>query len=234
MGIKKKQENIVGTRQGIFDVMYECDYKSNDGHRMFHIKCSKCGWETNMQMHYIKYTIVCNHVDLCGNYVSDYRWKNARIGRIYKGIKKRCYNQNDKSYRWYGGKGIKLCEECAKNPDSFEEWSLTHGYQNNLTIDRLESDKDYCPENCRWLPLNKNTQRAGKVNWLEVNGDKKTGREWGMFLGLGSMTINKYLRDYPEEKVKEFIVAATDNPLPIQNHQRKSHQTWFDVYGIET
>lgn len=211
MRFEKKQENIVGTRQGIFDVMYECDFKSNDGHRMFHVKCSECGWETNKQMHQIKYVTTCHHVDLCGNYISNYQWKNPRIGKIYKGIKTRCYNQNDKSYRWYGGKGIKLCEEWAKNPRGFEEWSLAHGYQDNLTIDRLESDKDYCPENCRWLPLDKNTH-----------------------LGLGLMTINKYLRDYPEEKVKELITAAINNPLPIQNHQRKSHQTWFDVYGIET
>ena len=53
---KEKQENIVGTRIGIYDVLYECDYKSNDGHRLFHVKCPQCGWETDIQMHHIKYT----------------------------------------------------------------------------------------------------------------------------------------------------------------------------------
>lgn len=69
MSFQKKQESIVGTRQGIFDVMYECDFKSNDGHRMFHVKCSECGWESNIQMHQIKYTTVCRHTDSAGNYI---------------------------------------------------------------------------------------------------------------------------------------------------------------------
>lgn len=51
MKFQKKQENIVGTRQSIYDVLYECDFKAKDGHRMFHVKCSECGWETDMQMH---------------------------------------------------------------------------------------------------------------------------------------------------------------------------------------
>ena len=50
----KKDTNIVGTRIGLYDVLYECDFKSNDGHRMFHVKCSECGWESNVQMHRIK------------------------------------------------------------------------------------------------------------------------------------------------------------------------------------
>lgn len=52
--MKERKETIIGTRIGLYDVLYECDFKSNDGHRMFHVKCSECGWETNMQMHQIK------------------------------------------------------------------------------------------------------------------------------------------------------------------------------------
>lgn len=233
MSFQRKQENIVGTRQGIFDVMYECDFRSNDKHRMFHVKCLECGWETNMQMHQIKYFTVCHHVDSAGNYIIPCKWRNKRIGDIFSGMKQRCYNPKEKSYRWYGAKGIKICDEWLKDPLSFEEWSLTHGYQDNLSIDRLESNKDYCPDNCCWLPLGENSKKAGIVNWLEINNVKKTGREWAEFLGLGIMTINKYLRDYSEEKVKELIVAMIDNPSPIQNHVRKSKQTWFNVYGIE-
>lgn len=96
---KIKEENIIGTRQGIFDVLYECDFKSNDGHRMFHVKCSKCGWETNMQMHQIKYTKVCNHINVSGQYISDMaklEWSNKRLYSIYRGIIQRCYNHNEK------------------------------------------------------------------------------------------------------------------------------------------
>lgn len=233
MGFQKKQESIIGTRQGIFEVMYECDFKSNDGHRMFHVKCSECGWESNIQMHQIKYTTVCRHTDSAGNYIIPYVWKNKRIGNIFSGMKQRCYNSKDKAYRWYGAKGIKICNEWLNNPLLFEEWSLSHGYQDNLSIDRLKSDKDYCPENCCWLPLGENSRKAGVVNWLEIDGNTKTGREWAEYLGLGLMTINKYLRIYPKEKVKELISAVIADPSLVQKHARKSHQTWFDVYGIK-
>ncbi len=233
MKFQKKQENIVGTRQGIYDVLYECNFKSNDGHRMFHVKCSECGWETDMQMHKIKHVTICRHVGLGGNYLISYPWKNKRIGRIFRGMKKRCYNPKEKSYKWYGAKSIKIYNEWLNEPLSFENWALSHGYRDDLTIDRIDSNKDYYPENCRWIAMEENTQRAGAVNWLEVNGQLLTGREWAVKLGLGLQTINYYLRRFPVDKVKELIIAILNNPLPIQNHERKSHQTWFDIYNIK-
>ena len=50
-------------------------------------------------------------------------------------MKQRCYNPNEKSYKWYGAKGIKICDEWINSPKSFEEWSLQNGYNDNLTID---------------------------------------------------------------------------------------------------
>ena len=67
---KRKEENIIGTKIGIYEILYECDFKSNDGHRMCHVKCSECGWETNKQMHQIKYVKECKHKDRFGNYAA--------------------------------------------------------------------------------------------------------------------------------------------------------------------
>lgn len=227
---ERKEQNIIGTRIGLYDVLYECDFKSNDGHRMFHVKCCKCGWETNKQMHQIKYVKECKHKNRFGEYIVQGKvWDNKRLCGIFKGMLDRCYNPTDKNYRWYGAKGIKICEEWLNNPKLFETWSINNGYKKGLTIDRINENKNYSPDNCRWITGKENAKYKSTTRIIEIDGIKHTGREWPIFLNLGTNTINKMLREYPEEQVKEFIRRR----LQDLTKTRRSHQTWMNVYGLE-
>lgn len=226
--MKEKQENIIGTRIGIYDVIYECSYKSKDGHRLFHVKCSQCGWETDIQMHHIKYTKKCKHKNKFNQYIFDSNFSNHRIRDIYYRMLERCYYKNDKSYRFYGQKGIKICEEWLNNPKSFEDWSLKNGYKFDLTIDRIDSFKDYSPENCRWVTFLDNSKYKSTTKITTVDGISHTGREWAEVLELGTNTINKMLREYTETKVKEFISKRMKDKTIC----RHSHETWMEAYGL--
>ena len=94
------EKDIVGTRIGVLDILYECDFKTNDGHKIYHVKCSECGWESNVKKSDIKKTTHCTHIGINGNYIDFHNtWKNQRLKRIFNGMKRRCYNKNDKSYR---------------------------------------------------------------------------------------------------------------------------------------
>ena len=87
----------------------------------------------------------------------------SRIYNIWKGMRRRCNNPNAPKYNFYGGKGIKVCEEWNKTPEGFENfynWAIQNGYADNLTIDRIDPQGNYCPENCRWLTLSENVHRA--------------------------------------------------------------------------
>lgn len=226
--MNKKEANIIGTKIGIYEVLYECDFKANDGHRMFHVKCTKCGWETNIQMHRIKDTKACQHLDIFGKYKQYYSWKNKKLRSIFQGMKDRCYNSNNKDYKTYGGKGIKICEEWLNSEEAFEDWSLNNNWVEGLTIDRIDSDKDYCPDNCRWITASNNSKYKSTTKIIEVDDIKHTGREWPEILNLGTNVINTMLRKYPEEQVKEFIRRR------LKDLNKKSNgKSWMKIYGIE-
>lgn len=223
-------DGVVGTTVGLFDILYECDFKSNDGHRMFHIKCRECGWEGDRQYRHIKETQYCAHVNKIGNYFeNNYEWENKRIKAIFNGMKDRCYNPNNKAFRWYGAKGIKVCDEWLGNPKLFEEWALSNGYDDNLTIDRIDETKDYCPENCRWKTNEDNAKYKSTTRITTVDEVSHSGKEWADVLNLGTNTINTMLRNYPEDQVKEFIRRR----MADMNKTRRSHQTWMNVYSLE-
>lgn len=221
----------VGKVIGIYEILNVCDKRDRDGHLLYHVHCTHCTYESNMRLYDIKKSQKCNHKTINGRII-DFKkyWNNQKLGNIFYGIVQRCYNENNKSYRWYGGKGVRICQEWLNNPKFFEEWSLQNGYKDNLTIDRIDENKDYCPENCRWIPFEENVRRAGKVNWITVDNITLTGRQWSEKLGLGLMTINKYIREYGLDKTKELINAILKEPLSTK--QRQHCQTWFDVYGI--
>ena len=87
----------------------------------------------------------------------------SRLYHILEGMKARCYNNKHESYNRYGGKGIKICEEWH-NYILFKEWAVNNGYKNGFTIDRINSNRDYGPDNCQWITRLENCKKGGLGN----------------------------------------------------------------------
>lgn len=83
-----------------------------------------------------------------------------RLYRIWCGMKQRCHGPKSKATRYYGDKGVSVCSEWRWNFKAFKQWATSHGYADDLTIDRIDSNGNYEPSNCRWITWSENSRRA--------------------------------------------------------------------------
>ena len=84
----------------------------------------------------------------------------TRLYRTWMDMRRRCYSPKHNSYPWYGGKGVRVCQEWFLSFLAFRDWALMHGYAKNLTIDRKDSAKNYSPDNCQWLSKSDNVRKS--------------------------------------------------------------------------
>lgn len=90
-----------------------------------------------------------------------------KLYHVWNGMKQRCYNANDDFYYCYGGKGITVCEEWKNSFQNFYDWAISHGYDEKLSIDRIDVNGNYCPENCRWTNSSvQNRNRADRKRYI--------------------------------------------------------------------
>lgn len=113
------------------------------------------------------------------------------------------------------------------NPELFEKWAIENGYEDNLTIDRIDENKDYSPDNCRWKTNKDNSKYKSTTSIIDVNGEVHTGKDWAKILGLGVNIINTYIRKYGLSNTIEFIKRYKVNPNLKNNRKRKSI---YDLY----
>lgn len=115
---------------------------------------------------------------------SIHRLSYTRIYKILSQMKSRCYRLSNPAYLRYGGRGIKVCDEWFDNVESFYRWSIENGYSEDLTIDRIDNNKGYSPDNCRWADKKtqaNNNSRNAKVTY---NGQTMNKIQWAEYLGV--------------------------------------------------
>ena len=111
-------------------------------------------------------------------------------------MKYRCENRNCPAFRNYGGRGITVCEEWSdvlSGYDIFKEWAMSHGYEDYLTIDRINVNDGYHPENCRWIPLPAQNLNRRNNRIIAHNGQSKTLSEWSKEYNIPIKTLHRRL-----------------------------------------
>jgi hypothetical protein len=131
----------------------------------------------------------------------------TRLYKIFCCMSKRCYNKNASNYERYGGRGIRICDEWHNDFPSFQKWALSHGYNDSLSIDRINSDDNYYPENCRWADAVTQVRNRRNTMILTFQGVKKSVAEWANILGIKRGTLARRIRTgMPIEKAMTGVL----------------------------
>lgn len=104
--------------------------------------------------------------------------RHHKLYNIFSHMKQRCYDKNDKRYKNYGGRGINVCDEWLKDFKLFYDWSMSNGYQDNLTIDRIDVNGNYEPSNCRWVDWTEQARNRTNNKYYTINDVTKCLGEW--------------------------------------------------------
>lgn len=110
--------------------------------------------------------------------------KHSQLYTVWCHIKARCYNTHDKSYKYYGGRDIKMCDEWYNNYVTFKDWAVNNGYSKGLTIDRIDVNGNYEPNNCRWVTMKQQSRNTRRNRYFTINGETHCLSEWCELLGL--------------------------------------------------
>lgn len=153
----------------------------------------------------------CLHKEEVSNMMSKHNLTDSRLYLVWKGMKTRCYNPNSSHYHLYGARGITVCDEWKNDFMAFHDWAYANGYNENAkrgecTIERIDVDGNYCPENCCWANstvqcFNQNLRKDNKTGVKGVNWDKNINRWQAQLQVDGKKVLNKYFKTF-EEAVK--------------------------------
>jgi len=176
--IPRKHKNILYKYS-----LFHCDYCNKEVEKMHcnGIRAKSCGCSKNKLSGILHRT----HGDSVNR-------KRTRLYRIWDGIKQRCNNINNKNYKDYGDRGIAICKQWEKQYAIFKKWALSHGYKDNLIIDRIDNNKNYEPTNCRF------------VNIFDSNINKRN-------IKLNKDLVCKMRKEYNENNLKYIDISKKYN-----------------------
>lgn len=122
--------------------------------------------------------------------------RHTKLYTAWRGMRSRCYNPTDKNYNNWGGRGIKMCEEWHNDFASFEKWAKENGWQEGLTLDRIDVNGDYEPSNCRWTDWKTQARNRTTSVYYTINGETKSLVEWAEQYEIPYGTVYQRLHNY--------------------------------------
>lgn len=211
-------QDLTGMKFGRLTVIkraYEYEKENGYNHPFWECQC-ECGNVTIVQTRSLK----DGTTKSCGCYNKDIITKHGLsynpLYKIYNHMIDRCYNPNEIHYDRYGGRGIAVCDEWLEKEDynglkNFVEWAEANGYEPGLTIDRIDNNGNYCPENCRWVDMKMQSNNRSSNHYVEYNDNSFTISQLATVLGVN------YTYLYTELNRTNFDVNATISNIKSSN-----------------
>lgn len=171
--------NLVGKKFGRLEVLEKAT--PLNGHTRWRCVCD-CGKECIVHGTSLKAgtTISCGCFkrENAKELYSTVRQNDKNLYAVWNGIKQRCFNENNKSFHNYGGRGITMDSEWINNYEAFYNWAMDNGYKKGLQIDRIDNDGDYTPSNCRFVDNFIQANNKRNIALYTINGETKSLPQW--------------------------------------------------------
>ena len=133
----------------------------------------------------------CLHSEQLSNRNIKHGKSNTRLYTIWESMKSRCLYKSHARFKDYGGRGITVCNEWIHDFQTFYDWSMANGYAENLTIDRINNDKGYSPDNCRWVTIKEQENNKRSNHKITYKGETHNIKEWADILEINHRVIRK-------------------------------------------
>lgn len=175
-----KLDDLTGKRFGRLTVVKKHDDPTKK-YTLWECKCD-CGNTKIARASLLK----AGRTKSCGCYLPEHNyamntthgWSKTHLYAVWNSMKGRCYNCNNHNYKRYGERGITVCEEWKNSFETFRDWAISSGYKNGYSIDRINNDGNYCPQNCRWTDVKTQNNNRRVSLMFTHNGKTQNLSSW--------------------------------------------------------
>lgn len=180
---------MIGKKFGKLTVLEECKEQNKHRQKVYKCQCD-CG-----NIAYVRgYKLRSGYTKSCGclrheKYALKHGKRHTRLYTIWLNMKDRCCNKNTPSYKNYGARCINVCDDWQHDFMNFYNWAMDNNYQEGLTIDRIDNDKGYSPDNCHWTTPKQQCNNKRNNVYLTYNGKTQTMMQWSEELNIPYYTI---------------------------------------------
>lgn len=215
---KTSFKDITGQKFGHLTALRIDTLRTTKKHTYWICQCT-CGRTRTLQLH----QLTSEKVTSCGCQNTKVKKgtvisKDKRLYSLYSSMVARCTNPNAISYKFYGAKGITVCDEWRNDYKNFYDWAVSSGYKDGLSIDRIDNAKGYSPNNCRWVTFHEQVNHKENSVYYSHNGETHTMAEWCAILDFSytlAKSRRKAAKKHGTEPTFEYVFA------PKQKRGRK-------------
>lgn len=211
-----KRRNISCQRFGRLLAIEDVGKRGLDG-RLWRFMCD-CGGETIVPLKQVTRGITescgCLQKEAAARSCvarSTHGLNKARINNIWRGMIARCYRDGSVSFHAYGARGIRVCREWKDSMTTFATWAFSNGYDDEKSIDRIDVNGDYSPENCRWATAQEQCENKRTNHFVTIRGETKTLAAWARQIGIRPAGLAYRIRNnWPDDEL-----------ISLKDHHRK-------------
>lgn len=150
----------------------------------------------------------------------------TKLYRTWFDMRRRCNQPQNKYYKNYGGRGIKVCREWEESYENFSKWAHSNGYSDDLTIDRIDRDLGYCPENCRWVDQITQANNRTNNHMITYNGETLSMKDTARKYGISYSALRSSIQKGKDEEVAVRELLRKEN---VKRHLFRSRKEWLEA-----